>query len=217
MMSPFDNETKRQCAWLHWAASISAPTVEAKGLLLLQDWDSKRQTLQCATSYIDQCLSRSSAALLSKDPTMRNLLSVPKWRDAIESRRWLVSNAAWGLRPQKEDSDAPMCGYLGASIHKQAFRTWGQLVVKLCQSTDNFKLVVAGEWAVLPDFTGNELCEYLLGWRKWATRNKGNVALDDLPSLSEKSLASCKGSVYRMRHPMVWRAASKWESDPDTN
>jgi hypothetical protein len=146
---------------------------------------------------------------------MRNLLSVPKWREAIESRRWLVSNAAWGIRPQNGDSAAAMCGYLGADIHKQAFRTWGQLVVKLCQSTDNFKLVVAGEWAGFSDFTGNSLGEYLLRWRKWVTKNKGKVVLEDLASLDEKSLESCKGSVYLVRHPMVWHASTKWESDPD--
>ncbi len=219
LMLPFFGSTNLECPWLHFGLSDPKhEEVELEGLLLMQDWgthnEKRPENLTLATNYIVD----SFKIIREEDPTMRNLLDSKRgWHTAIKSRRWLVSNAVWGLRPPKNGEPAPMCGYLGAKTHKQSFATWGKLVVRLSAEIEHFKLIVAGEWATFKDFPGDtnteNLGRYLLRWHKWVTTGREPVA--DLPEeLSEKKLKDCRGSVVYVRHPSTWGSQPACENGP---
>ena len=203
---------KLECPWLHRAIERGTDIGKVKGLLLMQDWGSKSERLEDAVNYISDGLKDSEQ--LGNDRTLRNLFARKGWKVAIESGEWLVSNAVWGLRPQKNGKDSEMCGYLGAPIHKASFLIWGQLVVELSRDKENFQLVVAGEWATFKDFPGESsserLSDYLSRWVNWASKWSGKVDSDKLRYACE----SAKGRVSYVRHPSTWHMNDELEKGP---
>jgi hypothetical protein len=212
-MSPFECRAKLECPWLHRAIEQKTNIAEVRGLLLMQDWGSLPESLQSAVDYISNGLKHPEK--LGNDRTLKNLFASKGWREAIQEGKWLVSNAVWGLRPQKNGKDSEMCGFLGAPIHKQSFLIWGQLVVDLSLEKENFQLVVAGEWATFKNFPGESnsepLSTYLARWVSWASKWTGKVVV---PLKLQRACQAAKGEVFYVRHPSTWHIKSQFENGP---
>ena len=216
LMRPFKDsecENKLECPWLHRAIEEGIDISKVRGLLLMQDWGSELEVLQGAVDYIKNALKNPGG--VGKDRTLKNLFAKEGWKEAIEKGEWLVSNAVWGLRPQKDGNDSEMCGYLGAPIHKASFPIWGQLVVELSCKKDDFQLVVAGEWATFDGFPGESnsepLSAYLGRWVNWASRRTGKV---EVPPKLKEDCQNAKGTVLYVRHPCTWHMNDYLEKGP---
>lgn len=224
LIQPFagNDNGRLECPWLHWRIEQSQNDKDSElnpeGIFLMQDWGNAEQELHEAIKDIRAAFRTQSPD--STDTTLRNLRA-SGWGKAIQSPKWVVSNAIWGLRSKREDKEASKCGYLGAELHKRAFLTWGRFVVELCRAVRvPFTLVVAGEWASFSDFPGKngeeELPKYLRRWRTWVTTGNFKVGTEELPKeLSEESLKQCTGRAIYVSHPATWRCNGQdWTKGP---
>ena len=227
-MVPFGKDKDRlECPWLNWFCRVNKNHISLRGILLMQDWgtvQSDSQDLDEAADDIEKYVKSPPNKI--KDKTIKNLLSKPNWAEALRNRSILVSNAVWGLRGEIDVSKkTPRCRYLGAPIHKQAFLTWGKLVVKLATDAaelkKEFRLFVAGGWARFDhqeNESGEKLSVYLKRWREWVTaeNNAGSVAAAKFLGLQklDDEIAQCVGSVIFLRHPCIWDIPDTFENDP---
>jgi hypothetical protein len=184
------------CPWLNWRKDYPDATPgKIQGIFIMQDWWNCSKGLQEDVDYIGK-----QDFSYTEDRTIRNLYKAKAWKEAIwNDKTWLVTNAVWGLRMQKNGKNQ-QSGYLGDPIHKAAFPIWSQ-IIKGFAKRDDFKIVFAGGWAVFENAKLNdeELKKYLENWKKWAGIGTGkNVEVPEL------DFNDVKGNAYFCCHPSVW-------------
>ncbi len=186
------------CPWMRWRENLpEQPT----GILLLQDWGTQEEKIDDAVSYL-----RDEQFSWKKDRTLYRLFNNAAWRDAIwgDDKKWLVTNAVWGLRGPSNGQPPEMCGYLGARIHKSAFPIWANIIAHFGSKCE-LKVVFAGSWAISDKSQRrvHDLKAFLEYWKEWATSGRFAVKSEEVPSLE-----GIMGQAHEYLHPSVWRAGS---------
>jgi len=185
-MSPFPGGVIT-CPWLNWwKCQPDASADKIRGIFIMQDWWNCSKGLQEDVDYIGK-----QDFSYKEDRTIHNLYKAKAWKEAIwNDKTWLVTNAVWGLRMQKNGKNQ-QSGYLGDPIHKAAFPIWAKLISDIAGNNKDFKVVFAGGWAVFENakFNDENLKKYLENWKKWAGKGTGK---------------DVKGNAYFCCHPSVW-------------